>query len=473
MDEPVKPTRRYDSPRRREQASVTRRDILAAAQRLFEEQGYAATTMAAIAGAAGVALKTVYVAFDTKSGVLRALWHLLLRGDENRPVGERSWHLEVLSEHDPERKLRLNAHNSRVVKERAGGLLGVIRDAAATDPDIDELWDRIQTEFYALQRQVVESLHERGALAPGLDVARATDILWTLNHPDVWQLLPAAAAGASAQYEHWFGDTTCAQLLRSAAAAARRWCCCTASPTRGGRGSCAAGAGAPPRRAGADAAGHAGGPPLDGESRRTGSPTRSSGRWTRPASTAHVAGNSLGGYVALQLAARGRARDRRRARAGRRLGAATPPARRSPLHAELIASCGRRAARRRDPGHARGPPPRDAVHRPSLRAHPGRAARPPDPRRRSPATAPALIEHALREGWAARRRADRLPGAGRLGHRGPGPAVALGRRALPRRVAPARRLGRARRRRPLPAARRPARDGAADPRLHLGGSDSA
>ena len=39
MDEPVKPTRRYDSPRRREQASVTRRDILAAAQRLFEEQG--------------------------------------------------------------------------------------------------------------------------------------------------------------------------------------------------------------------------------------------------------------------------------------------------------------------------------------------------------------------------------------------------------------------------------------------------
>ena len=41
-----------------------------------------------------------------------------------------------------------------------------------------------------------------------------------------------------------------------------------------------------------------------------------------------------------------------------------------------------------------------------------------------------------------------------------------GRRPLPRRLAAARRLGRARRRRPLPAARRPARDGAADPRLH-------
>ena len=69
--------------------SATRRDILDAAQRLFEGQGYAATTMAAIADEAGVALKTVYVAFETKAGVLRALWHLLLRGDqEDVPVAE-------------------------------------------------------------------------------------------------------------------------------------------------------------------------------------------------------------------------------------------------------------------------------------------------------------------------------------------------------------------------------------------------
>ncbi len=214
MDEPVKPTRRYDSPRRREQASATRRDILVAAQRLFQEQGYAATTMAAIATEAGVALKTVYVAFETKSGVLRALWHLLLRGDdENQPVGERRWHLEVLEEPDPERQLRLNARNSRVVKERAGGLLGVIRDAAPTDLDIAALWDRIQIEFHAIQQQVVESLHDKGALAPALDVAGATDILWTLNHPDVWQLLHGRRGWTATRYEQWFADTTCSQLL--------------------------------------------------------------------------------------------------------------------------------------------------------------------------------------------------------------------------------------------------------------------
>ena len=104
MPEPVKPTRRYDSPRRRQQAADTRRDILAAAERLFTRTASAATTMAAIAREAGVALKTVYLAFDSKSGLLRELWHLLLRGDdEQAPVGERSWYQEVLDERDPVR----------------------------------------------------------------------------------------------------------------------------------------------------------------------------------------------------------------------------------------------------------------------------------------------------------------------------------------------------------------------------------
>ena len=37
--------------------------------------------MAAVAADAGVSLKTVYVVFETKSGLLRAIWHHVLRGD--------------------------------------------------------------------------------------------------------------------------------------------------------------------------------------------------------------------------------------------------------------------------------------------------------------------------------------------------------------------------------------------------------
>src|SRR5919206_1480088 len=159
MAERVRVKRRYESPRRREQAAATRREILEAAQRLFERQGYAATTMAAIAAEARVALKTVYIAFESKSGVLRALWNMLLRGDEgDAPVGERAWYRDVLEEHEPERKLGLMAAASRAVKERIGPILKVIHAAAQIDPGIDALWDRIQTEFRAHQRAIVQTL---------------------------------------------------------------------------------------------------------------------------------------------------------------------------------------------------------------------------------------------------------------------------------------------------------------------------
>jgi AcrR family transcriptional regulator len=214
MTEPVKSKRRYDATRRREQAAATSREILEAAQRLFEERGYAATTMAAIAAEAGVALKTVYVAFETKSGLLRSLWHLRLRGDaDDVPVAERQWFREVLEERDPERQLRLAARNSRVVKLRAADLMRVMRDAAGTDADIAALWQRIQDDFYANQRSIVDSLRAKEALVPGLDAARGADILWTLNHPDLWHLLVGERGWTPDEWEQWFGDAACAQLL--------------------------------------------------------------------------------------------------------------------------------------------------------------------------------------------------------------------------------------------------------------------
>jgi AcrR family transcriptional regulator len=215
MAERVKSKRRYVSPRRREQAAATRREILQAAQRLFEHQGYAPTTMAAIASEAGVALKTVYVAFETKSGLLRALWHLLLRGDQaEAPMPERQWFRDLMAEPDPERQLRLTARQSRIVKTRAGALMSVIRSAAPTEPDIGELWSRIQSDFYGIQRPVVEALHKKKALRPGLDVTRGTDILWTLNHPDVWQLLVVERGWTPEEYEKWFSHAASSQLLR-------------------------------------------------------------------------------------------------------------------------------------------------------------------------------------------------------------------------------------------------------------------
>jgi AcrR family transcriptional regulator len=214
MAEAVAGKRRYDSSRRRAQAQSTRNDILAAAQRLFERHGYAATTMEAIAAEAGVALKTVYVAFETKSGLLRALWnHLLRGGQDDVPIGEQQWYRRLVAEPDAERQIRMTARNSRLVKVRIAGVLEVIRSAAPLDPDIAGLWRRIQRDFHANQGVIVVSLQAKRALRAGLSAERATDILWTLNHPNLWQLLVDERGWTPEQYEAWLFETARAQLL--------------------------------------------------------------------------------------------------------------------------------------------------------------------------------------------------------------------------------------------------------------------
>src|SRR3954453_21208851 len=85
-----KSPRRYDSTRRREQAHLRRRAILASALRLFVDRGYASTTIAAIAQDAGTAPETVYKAFGGKPGIVRAIVETAFRGSGSPPAETRS-----------------------------------------------------------------------------------------------------------------------------------------------------------------------------------------------------------------------------------------------------------------------------------------------------------------------------------------------------------------------------------------------
>lgn len=216
MSERVKgrPKRRYDSTRRRDQAAATRRAILDAAQRLFEERGYAGTSMADVAAEAGVALKTVYLALEAKSGLLRAVWHRALRGDEGEaPVGERAWFRAVLEEADVDAQLARSVENSVRVKRRAGAIMRVIQAAAVSDPDVAGLWGRIQADFHDNQRAIVESMAAKGSLRSDLGVDAAADLLWTLNHPTVYWLLVGERGWSEERYRGWLEGTLRDQLL--------------------------------------------------------------------------------------------------------------------------------------------------------------------------------------------------------------------------------------------------------------------
>ena len=215
MSEAVKRQRSYVSPRRREQAEATRQAILNAAERLFLRDGYAATPVPAVAAEAKVALKTVYVVFATKSGLLHELWNIRLGGDaEPVPVLDRPWYRDLLAEPDPRRLLRRFAAQSRQVKQRSGALMTVIRNGASTDPAVADLWRLIQDEFHAVLRPIATRLSTDGVLAEHLTTATASDLLWTLNHPDVWHLLCVERGWTPDAYEDWLGRSFESQLLR-------------------------------------------------------------------------------------------------------------------------------------------------------------------------------------------------------------------------------------------------------------------
>ncbi len=93
----------------------------------------------------------------------------------------------------------------------------MIRSAAPLDPDIGALWTRIQNDFRANQCVIAESLNDKGALDRGLDVDRATDILWALNISNLWVLLVGECGWTPEQCEQWFAEVLCSRLLRPGA----------------------------------------------------------------------------------------------------------------------------------------------------------------------------------------------------------------------------------------------------------------
>jgi len=208
----VKSPRRYRSPRRDAQAANTRAEIANAGHRLFVAQGYVRTTLADIADAAGVAVPTVKSIYGTKRAVLlAALERAIKGGDDPTPVADLEWYRAILEEPDPRRQLRLQADQSRGAKSRIAPLIEVIKGAATSDPEINELWTRMRGEFHDNQRRLIKALQHKGRLRQGLTEKRATDLLVAFN--DVYYLLVVQQGWTVGQYERWLATTLIEQLL--------------------------------------------------------------------------------------------------------------------------------------------------------------------------------------------------------------------------------------------------------------------
>ena len=203
MDRPVK-RRPYNSTRRRAAAQHTRRAILDVAAKLFIEHGYVATTMAAIADAAGVALDTVYASVGPKPALFRLLIETAISGtDEPVPALERDEVRIVRAERDPNRKLELYAGVVRRVQGRLAPLFRVLQAAAASDPGLRALWREISERRASNMRLLAQELVERGGLRPEISIEEAADVIWATSSSELYALLVLERAWDPERFEHW------------------------------------------------------------------------------------------------------------------------------------------------------------------------------------------------------------------------------------------------------------------------------
>jgi AcrR family transcriptional regulator len=213
MNARVKPRRRYDSPRRQEQARATRLAILEAARELFVQQGYVGTTLQAIAAKARISPATVYGTFTNKRSLLSALVDVSIAGDDAPvPILARRWVHEIREEPDLRRRIEILARNGRLILERRAAVDEVLRAAADTDPDIAELWRAGKAQRLAGQRQLLRMVTGPDGLRDGLSEGDAADILYALGSPETYRLLTVERGWSPARFERWYADAM-ARLL--------------------------------------------------------------------------------------------------------------------------------------------------------------------------------------------------------------------------------------------------------------------
>ena len=212
MTAPVK--KPYTSTLRAAQARATRRAIVDAAARLFTQRGYGATTVDAIAAAAGVSRKTVFTSVGGKTEALKLALDWAIAGDDEPvPMLERPHIKAMQHEPDARRILASYARHVRQTAARTAPLHQVVQAAAGLDADIRALAEDGRAQRLRGMQVMAQHLADRGALKPGLTPLEAADILWLLNDPSVYHRLVIEQKWDPDRYQDWLADALISLLI--------------------------------------------------------------------------------------------------------------------------------------------------------------------------------------------------------------------------------------------------------------------
>jgi AcrR family transcriptional regulator len=207
-------SRRYRAPRRDAAALATREAVLAAARDLFTSQGYAKTTVTAIAERAGVALDTVYASVGRKPALMRELVETAISGQARAvPALERGYVARVRQATDARQKLAIYAASVVDVQQRLAPIFLALREAGATDAGCRALWKEISDRRAANMRLFAADLRSSGQLRTDLTDDEVADIVWSLNSSEYFVLLVHERGWTPERFERWLREAWTRLLL--------------------------------------------------------------------------------------------------------------------------------------------------------------------------------------------------------------------------------------------------------------------
>ncbi|HEU5267153.1 MAG TPA: TetR family transcriptional regulator [Jatrophihabitans sp.] len=211
MSQPVK--RQYDSSRRQAQARQTRREILRAAYDLFVEQGYARTTIADIARAAGVSAETIYATFKNKASVLARVWDVTIGGDDEEIVfHERPEIQAIRAEPDLAKRFMMHARMSTAAARRMAPFTLAVRAAAGAEPSAAEMLAEMGRQRYVGMGVMAREAAATGQLAVSEQECR--DIVWAMTDGMLWHQFVVERGWTDEQYADWLGRIWVATLVK-------------------------------------------------------------------------------------------------------------------------------------------------------------------------------------------------------------------------------------------------------------------
>lgn len=198
---------------RSEHAAATRSRVLRAAKTLFARNGYAATTISALAEEAGVATQTLYSAFGSKASIAVSVMEDAVISSGIREANE-----AALREPDGEKAVRLVAAAGSRLYSVEAALVKLLSAEVAAD------FARISNEHR------LQDLTKLATSSPGLasrfpskeDARRAAVAAWAVSGIETYDRLVLQAGWSHEEYEQWLGDTFIRTLLPRRTPARRR-----------------------------------------------------------------------------------------------------------------------------------------------------------------------------------------------------------------------------------------------------------